>query len=65
MISENDPFQAQDECDRLISDTPDEETRLILTKCIDSGICVCEAIMLLEELRDIRMSGNLQIPVSL
>lgn len=56
-MSENDQFKDQEEFDRLLDDK-DEETRLLLTKCVDTGICLYEAATLLDETRKIKVSGT-------
>jgi len=56
-MSKKDPFKDQEEFDRLLNDK-DEETRLLLTKCVDTGICLGEAAALLDETRNIKTSGT-------
>lgn len=52
-------LQAQEEFDKLLDTLPNEDSKLIAIKALDLNISLCSAIELLENTREICVSGQL------
>ncbi len=52
-------FQTQEDFDKLLDTVPNEDSKLIAIKALDLDISFCSAIELLENTRNICISGSL------